>query len=58
MQSVGLGRHDQGGVGRQVGGGGFGGKKIQVALLFLALAACLPCSALSYVKYRSDVLRT
>jgi hypothetical protein len=60
MQSVGLGRYDQGeGWEDRLGGGGFGGKKVQVALLFLALAGCLSlrCTALSYVKYRSDVLR-
>lgn len=58
MQSVGLGRHDRGGEweGRW-GVEDWGGKKVQVALLFLALAACLPCTALSYSKYRSDVLR-
>lgn len=43
MQSVGLGRHDQG-RGGKAGGGveDLEERKVQVALLFLALAACLP----------------
>lgn len=59
MQSVGLGRHDRGGVGRRVGGGGFGRKRFEVALLFLALPACLGhCTVLCTARpYYSQVLR-